>query len=150
RLGSGYAVAGSGEGTERAVPAVGAQRDDDAHGGGEQTQLAVDPRGTGVAFGDGRLVERWRTTDGRDHAGADEALAVAGVLAGRLGGQADAVEAGEEPVARRVTREPPARAVAAVRRRSQPDDDDAHLLAGPPRAGRGRPPACDRAAPVGL
>ena len=106
-------------------------------------------RGAGVALGDGGLVGGRGAADGRHHPGPDQPLAVAGVRGGRLGGEPDPVQAGEEPVARAVAGEDPAGAVAAVGRRRQADDQDARASgrpsrrwAGPSRAGRRTTPAC--------
>ena len=69
-------------------------------------------------------------------------LPVAGVFLRRPGGQPDAVEGGEQPVAGRVAGEHPAGAVAAVRGRGEADDQHRGVGApsrrsgGPSRAGR--------------
>ena len=65
--------------------------------------------------------------DGGDHAGGDEVEAVAGVFAGGLVGEADAMQGGEQPVAGAVAGEDAAGAVAAVGRGGEAGDQEPRL-----------------------
>src|SRR5207237_774833 len=70
------------------------------------------------------LVGRGSAAHGGGDVGAPQAQAVAAVGARGLVGVAGAVEGAEEPVARAVAGEDPARPVPAVSSRCQPDDEE--------------------------
>ena len=99
-------------------------------------------QGAQVSRSSGRgLVLRRGAAHGGDDPGAAQLEAVVEVGRGRLVGQADAVQRGEQPVAGAVTGEDPPGAVGAVGGRRQADDQHARV---------GGAPAGDRAAPVRL
>src|SRR5690606_1988011 len=131
-------VAGLLERGPHRLPGEAAERDHDPDVRRHQRDLTGQPREAGGLLLHQRLVRRGRAAHRRHHPGADQLLAVAGVRAGRLGGQAGAVERGEQPVAAAVAGEDPAGAVAAVRGGGQADDEHARVLVAPP--GDGTPP----------
>src|SRR5450756_1858765 len=107
----------------------------------QQGQLAVEERRAAVALLRGGGIGGWRASHGRGHVGAPKLEAVAEPGRRGLAREPGSMERGEEEVARTVTREDAARSIATVRRRGQPDEDD---------AGRGIAPAGDGPRPVPL
>ena len=130
--------ADSGQRGQRRLPAEPAQGHHDPHPRQHQRQLRVQPRRALVALGRRRLVLRGRAPHRGQHPGLGQLEAVADVRAGGLVGQADPVQAREQPVTRAVAGEHPAGPVRTVGRRRQPDDQDRGSLG--PEAGRGPAP----------
>src|SRR6185437_15012905 len=108
-----------------------AQADDDAQVGENEPEFGAEPRLAGISLGVLWLVVRRRAPDRWDHPGAEQLLAVSGRHAGRLGGQAAAVEGGEQEVAASVTGEDPAGSVATVSGWGQSGDEDGGMVGAP-------------------
>src|SRR5829696_8927858 len=124
----------------RGLPGERAQADDDADLR-QQLELLGRVGQAVVALRGERLVGGRRAAYGRADPGAAQRQAVVAMDRRRLVGEPRPVHRGEQPVARTVAREDPARPVAAVRRRSQAEHEDAR---------RGVAEAGDRPAPVDL
>src|SRR5205085_8776798 len=91
----------------------------------EETKLFDEVRQAAVALLDRRLIVRRCAADDRRHVCISEGETVVTRDRRRLIGEPGAMERGVEPVTAAIAREDAARAVAAVRRRSEPDDPEA-------------------------
>ena len=120
------------------LPGESAEADDDPHGRSHHSQLRAQPGDARVPFLRRRLVFRRRAAHYGGHPRADQPLAVAGGDAVGPGGEAAAVERGEDEVAAAVAGEDPPGPVAAVRGRRQADDENGRFRVSP--AGDGTAP----------